>query len=184
LSSSVVSSQLAGVGISVHSTADRAEWDTLLAGGKPALAAGRGGGIIERRTQRQSQGRRSSRRDGRERKEYPMAADVKSIPIGLQLYSVRHECEKDDGKNFPNIVKAVAKMGYEAVEFAGYFGWEAEDIRRVLDDNALPCCGTHVGIQTLVGDELKRSIDFHRTIGNQFLIVPGLPEEYRNSIGA
>lgn len=110
-----------------------------------------------------------------------MAADVKSIPIGLQLYSVRHECEKDDGKNFPNVVEAVAKMGYEGVEFAGYYGWEAADIKRVLDDNGLPCCGTHVGIQTLLGEELDRSVEFHRAIGNQFLIVPGLPEAYRDS---
>ena len=108
-----------------------------------------------------------------------MTADAQKIPIGLQLFSVRHECEKDDGKNFPAVVEAVAKMGYEGVEFAGYYGWEAEDIRRVLDDNALPCCGTHVGIQTLLGDELERSIEFHATLGNRYLIVPGLPEEYR-----
>jgi sugar phosphate isomerase/epimerase len=108
-----------------------------------------------------------------------MAGDISSIPIALQLYSVRHECEKDDGRNFPNVVEAVAKMGYEGVEFAGYYGWDAADIRKVLDDNNLPCCGTHVGIQTLLGDELERSVEFHRTIGNRFLIVPGLPEEYR-----
>jgi len=113
-----------------------------------------------------------------------MATNVREIPIGLQLYSVRHECEKDDGRNFPRVVEAVAKMGYQGVEFAGYYGWEAADIRRVLDDNGLPCCGTHVGIQTLLGDEIDRSIEFHRAIGNKHLIVPGLPEEYRNSIDA
>jgi len=113
-----------------------------------------------------------------------MANSIKDIPIGLQLFSVRHECEKDDGKNFPRVVEAVAKMGYEGVEFAGTYGWGAEDIRRVLDDNALPCCGTHVGIQTLLGDELEKSIAFHKAIGNRFLIVPGLPEEYRSSLDA
>ena len=107
-----------------------------------------------------------------------MAGDVKSIPIGLQLFSVNHECQKDDGRNFPNVVRAAAKMGYQGVEFAGYYGWQADDIRRVLDDNAIPCCGTHVGIDTLLGDELERSIEFHRMIGNRFLIVPGLPEQY------
>lgn len=101
------------------------------------------------------------------------------IPIGLQLFSVRSECEKDDGKNFPAVVEAVAKMGYDGVEFAGYYGWSAEGIRKVLDDNGLVCCGTHVGIDTLLGDELEKSIEFHRTIGNRFLIVPGLPEQYR-----
>ena len=113
-----------------------------------------------------------------------MADSVKDIPIGLQLYSVRHECEKDGGQNFPRVVEAVAKMGYQGVEFAGTYGWAAADIRRVLDDNGLPCCGAHVGIQTLLGDELDRSIEFHRTIGNRYLIVPGLPEPCRDSIDA
>jgi sugar phosphate isomerase/epimerase len=112
-----------------------------------------------------------------------MAAEQKSpcqeIPIALQLYSVRHDCEKDDGKNFPAVVEAVAKMGYEGVEFAGYYGWQAPDIKKVLDDNGLKCCGAHVAIDTLLGGELQRSIDFHRTLDNRFLIVPGLPEAYR-----
>src|SRR5207247_9815758 len=48
------------------------------------------------------------------------------IPFGLQLYSVRNECAKDlDGT-----VKAVAKMGYKAVEFAGYYGRDAKADRK------------------------------------------------------
>ena len=106
------------------------------------------------------------------------------IPVGLQLFSIRHECEKLDGKNFPAVVEAVAKMGYQAVEFAGYYGYEAAELRRILDDHGLLCCGAHVGIHTLMGDELPRSIEFHRTLGNRFLIVPGLPEEFRASADA
>ena len=34
------------------------------------------------------------------------------FPIGLQLYSVRHDCEKD----LPMVLEAVAKMGYKGVE--------------------------------------------------------------------
>jgi sugar phosphate isomerase/epimerase len=116
-----------------------------------------------------------------------MASEARSpqdIPIGLQLYSVRKECEKDDGKNFPAVVEAVAKMGYRGVEFAGYYGWQAADIRKVLDDHGLVCCGAHVGIDTLLGDELPRSVELHRTLGNRFLIVPGLGEQYRNSAAA
>jgi len=112
-----------------------------------------------------------------------MAAEEKSrhqeIPIALQLYSVRHECQRDDGRNFPAVVEAVARMGYEGVEFAGYYGWQAPDIRKVLDDNGLRCCGAHVGIDTLLGRELQRSIELHKTLDNRFLIVPGLPEEFR-----
>lgn len=102
---------------------------------------------------------------------------MSKIPIGLQLYSVREDC----AKGLPGVLSAVAKMGYVGVEFAGYYGHSAQDLRKMLDDLGLKCCGTHTGLNTLLGDELARTIDFHRTLGNKFLIVPGLPEERRNS---
>jgi hypothetical protein len=41
------------------------------------------------------------------------AASYKNIPVGLELYSVRGEMAKD----LPATVTAVAKMGYQVVEF-------------------------------------------------------------------
>lgn len=102
------------------------------------------------------------------------------IPIGLQLYSVREDCAKD----LAGTLASVAKMGYEGVEFAGYHGHSAEDIRKMLDDNGLKCCGTHTGINTLLGDELEKTVEFNKTIGNKFLIVPGLHGEYTESRAA
>lgn len=95
------------------------------------------------------------------------------IPIGLQLYSVREDAAKD----LPGVLAAVASMGYTGVEFAGYYGHSAEDIRGMLDDNGLECCGGHIGIDLLLGDKLATTIEFQRTLGNRFLIVPGLPSE-------
>src|SRR6266581_2026424 len=95
------------------------------------------------------------------------------IPFGLQLYSVRNECAKDlDGT-----VTAVAKMGYKAVEFAGY-GRDAKNLRQLLDDAGLKCCGTHIGLDTLLGDNLPKTVEFNQTLGNKFLIVPSLPAKY------
>lgn len=102
------------------------------------------------------------------------------IPIGVQLYSVREDCARD----LPGVLAAVAKMGYEGVEFAGYHGYSAADLRKLLDDNGLKCCGTHTGIQTLLGDTLNATAEFNLTIGNPYLIVPGLPSEYTNSRAA
>jgi sugar phosphate isomerase/epimerase len=106
-----------------------------------------------------------------------LAAASKQIPIGLQLYSVRGECEKD----LPGTVAAVAKMGYKAVEFAGYYGRDAKTLRKLLDDLGLKCCGTHIGIETLLGDNLPKTIEFNQTLGNKFLIVPGLGSKYTKS---
>jgi sugar phosphate isomerase/epimerase len=102
---------------------------------------------------------------------------MQRIPIALQLYSVRQDCARD----LPGTLSAVAKMGYEGVEFAGYYGYEAAALRTMLDDLGLKVAGAHVGFDTLLGPELERSIAFHRTLGNRFLIVPGLPEERRRA---
>lgn len=95
------------------------------------------------------------------------------IPIALQLYSVREDAAKD----LFGVLKAVANMGYEGVEFAGYHGHSAPEIKKVLEDVGLKCCGGHLGIDTLLGDALAATVDFQQTLGNRFLIVPGLPHE-------
>ncbi|NLC58398.1 MAG: sugar phosphate isomerase/epimerase [Armatimonadetes bacterium] len=93
--------------------------------------------------------------------------------IGLQLYSVRDDCARD----LPGVLKAVAAMGYQGVEFAGYYGRSAEELRKLLDENGLVCCGTHIGLETLLGDQFEATVRFNKTLGNKFLIVPGLPAE-------
>jgi sugar phosphate isomerase/epimerase len=99
------------------------------------------------------------------------------IPIALQLYSVRGDCAND----LPGTLEAVAEMGYEGVDFAGYYDRSAEELREMLDDLGLKVAGTHIRLDTLLGDELERTVEFEGTLGNKFLIVPGLPEERRNS---
>ncbi len=94
----------------------------------------------------------------------------KKIPIALELYSVRNELPKD----FTGVIQAIGKMGYQGVEFAGYHGWDQKpgELRKLLDDNGLKCCGTHTKIETLLGDNLKKTADLHKTLGNKFLICP------------
>ena len=100
-----------------------------------------------------------------------------ALPIGLQLYSVRDDCAHD----LPGVLKAVAGMGYVGVEFAGYYEYTAPELRALLDDNGLRCCGTHTALDTILGDELPRTIAFNQTLGNKYLIVPGLPHERTSS---
>ncbi|MBD3181329.1 TIM barrel protein [Candidatus Poribacteria bacterium] len=102
------------------------------------------------------------------------------IPIGLQLYSIREDCQKD----LAGCLKAVAEMGYDGVDFAGYYGHEAKDVRKMVDDVGLKVCGAHLGLDLLTGDALKETVEFQRILGNKYLIVPGLPEERRNSRAA
>jgi sugar phosphate isomerase/epimerase len=99
------------------------------------------------------------------------------IPIALQLYSVRDDCARD----LPGTLKAVAKMGYEGVEFAGYYNRTADELKKMVDDLGLKVAGSHIGLNTLLGDELEKTIEFNKTLGNKFLIVPWISEEMRNS---
>jgi sugar phosphate isomerase/epimerase len=102
--------------------------------------------------------------------EQMAAGKKKKIPVGLQLYSVRKDAEKD----LPGVLKAVKAMGYEGVEFAGYYNHKAPDIRKMLDDNGLVCCGTHTQYDTLKPDKFDETIAFNRTLGNKYIIVPWL----------
>ena len=103
------------------------------------------------------------------------AAARKRIPVGLQLYSIREQCQKD----LPAMLSAVSKIGYKGVEFAGYYGRSAKELRKMLDDNGLVCCGTHTGYETVLPAKLQETIEFNRTIGNKFLIVPWMEGKSR-----
>ena len=54
-------------------------------------------------------------------------------------------------------VKAVSEMGYDGVEFAGYYNYSAEELKKILEDLNLKVAGTHIGIDTLLGDELEKN---------------------------
>lgn len=78
-------------------------------------------------------------------------------------------------------MKAVAQMGYIGVEFAGYHGRNATELRKMLDDLGLHVAGTHIPLETLLGDELKKTVEFNHELGNKYLIVPAVGEEWRRT---
>ena len=96
------------------------------------------------------------------------AASRAKIPVGVQLYSVREQCAKD----LPGTLASIAKIGYKGVEFAGYHGRSAKELRKIVDDNGLVVCGTHTPYESVLKDKLQQTIEFNHTIGNNFLIVP------------
>ncbi len=90
------------------------------------------------------------------------APQAKKIPIALQLYSVRGDFTRD----VPGTLKAVSKLGYEGVEPWGYAGtpkvfqeYSAKQLRKMLDDNGLKCCGMHHQLEALAPERLAR---YHR----------------------
>ncbi|MGH7970592.1 MAG: sugar phosphate isomerase/epimerase family protein, partial [Limisphaerales bacterium] len=96
------------------------------------------------------------------------AAERTKIPVGVQLYSLREQCKTD----LAGMLSAVGKIGYKGVEFAGYHGHSAKELRQMLDDDGLVACGTHTPYESVLEDKLKETVEFNHTIGNKFLIVP------------
>ena len=106
----------------------------------------------------------------------PMAfAQAKKIPVGLELFSVRDELMKDEIAT----VRAVAKMGYEVVEFyAPYFNWtldRANEIRKVLDGEGIRCNSTHNQPNYLSDENIAKAIELNQTIGSKYPIVASAP---------
>lgn len=87
--------------------------------------------------------------------------------LSVQMYSVKDASEKDFFKS----IEDIAKMGYDGVEFASFYGAKAEDVKEKLDSLNLEVSGAHVGIGEM-RDNIDGLIEFHKTIGNKDLIIP------------
>ncbi|MDO5554213.1 MAG: TIM barrel protein [Planctomycetia bacterium] len=100
---------------------------------------------------------------------FAYADNSKKIPLALQVYSVREEAAKD----LAGTLKKIAAIGYTGVEFAGYYGHSAADVRKMLDDAGLVAVSTHLGVAPLLGDAFYQTVDFEKTLGNKTLMVAG-----------
>lgn len=96
------------------------------------------------------------------------------LPIGLQLYSVRNEMEKD----FAGTLKRVAEMGYDGVEFAGLFGHSASEIKALLEKNGLAAVSAHVPLAEMLED-MDKVIATYKEIGCKYIAIPYVEEKYR-----
>ena len=105
---------------------------------------------------------------------------MRKIPIGLELFSVRHELAAD----MPGTLKAVAAMGYEGVEFFGNFTFTADEIKAALEAAGLVVCGWHTPWDALSCENFDATVAYFKTIGNTRAIIPGLPGEMTDSIAA
>ncbi|MFZ4506291.1 MAG: sugar phosphate isomerase/epimerase family protein [Fimbriimonas sp.] len=103
---------------------------------------------------------------------------AKKLPIALELYSVRNEAAAD----LFGVLEKTAKMGYDGVEFAGFHGKAAADIKKVLDDNGLAVPSCHSRIDALLDPEtFLPAVEFHLTIGCPWYVIPWIPKEMRDS---
>jgi len=93
------------------------------------------------------------------------------IPVGLELYSVRNELQRDPRAT----VRAVAKMGYQGVElYAPYFDWseqETKQMRKLLDELGIRCFSTHNNSSYMNAENIERARDKNLILGNKYVVM-------------
>jgi len=96
---------------------------------------------------------------------------VKRVPVGLELYSVREELAKD----LIGTVRAVARMGYEVVEFySPYYAWTpeyAKEVRKLLDELKIKCLSTHNGANAFTPEGIQKAIDLNQILGSKTIVM-------------
>lgn len=101
---------------------------------------------------------------------------MQRMGIGLQLYTLRDHMAADPA----GTLSKVAELGYEGVEFAGYFGTPAVELRALLDELGLKAIGSHVSLSN-IRNNLFGEIEYLKTIGGQYLICPLVPNSERKT---
>ncbi len=102
--------------------------------------------------------------------------------VSLELYSVRTEMKKDP----EGTLAAVRAMGYDDVELLwsfGNFGRTNEQVKAALANTGLKAPSAHIAPELLTNN-WQQSVDAAAFLGQQYLIVPSLPEETNTSLDA
>jgi sugar phosphate isomerase/epimerase len=97
-------------------------------------------------------------------------APSSSIPVGLELYSVRETLKSDP----EGTVRAVAQLGYQAVEFyAPYYEWtdaQAKQMRKLMDDLGIKCYSTHNDEDYFSGAKIDHARDLNLILGTTYMV--------------
>ena len=73
---------------------------------------------------------------------------MKTLPVAVQVYSVRDDAEKD----FRGTMKKIKEIGYDGVELAGLYGLAPSEIKAAIEEAGLAAVSAHVPFQELVAD--------------------------------
>ena len=115
-------------------------------------------------------------RPGNEEQPAADVAPARTLPaVGLQLYTLATLMEND----FEGTIRQVAEIGYDEVEFAGYYDRDPADVRGLLDELGLGAPAAHVPIDALKAD-LEGVLDAAGTLGHRYIVCPWLAEDQRS----
>ena len=99
---------------------------------------------------------------------------MKKAMIGYQIYSAREDAEKD----LFGTLKKIAEMGYDGVEFAGFYHYTVDEIKKALEESGLAAISAHVPLAEIEKDMFKTISDY-KAIGCKYIAVPYTDDECR-----
>ncbi len=99
-------------------------------------------------------------------------------PYGIQLYSLRHQLEKD----VPGSLKLIRDAGYTDVETAGFYKMSPADFKKALDKAGLRCTGMHSGDDNRFRDHLDEIIAEANVFKPDYVTSPWIQEEHRKDV--
>ncbi|WP_280771126.1 sugar phosphate isomerase/epimerase family protein [Salipaludibacillus daqingensis] len=99
---------------------------------------------------------------------------MKKPQVAVQLFTLREEMAKDP----KGTLRAVAELGFDGVEFAGYGGLTVQEVKETIDELGLKAASSHVPLEVL-RENLLGAIEEQKILGSQYLVVPYLMEEER-----
>ena len=97
-----------------------------------------------------------------------------SLPVAVQLYSVRDEAERD----LFGTIKKMKELGYDGVEFACLFGNDPKEIAAFCKETEIVPVSAHVPYYDMLENPEKVLADYAE-IGCKYVAVPYLTEECR-----
>lgn len=89
------------------------------------------------------------------------------MKVGLQLYALRAVAAKD----LKQALKIASEIGYDGVEFAGFFGHSASEVKEWLKEYQLEALGAHIP-ENEIFEQPEETIAFHKEIENSRIICP------------
>ncbi len=93
------------------------------------------------------------------------------MKLAIQLYTLRDLIK--NGEDLLNILEKVKELGFDGVEFAGYFGLDAKTLKAKLDELGLVAVGTHIKIENYLPENIEKTAEFHKTLGCLYIGVGG-----------
>ena len=95
---------------------------------------------------------------------------MKSIKMASPLYILREDCQRD----LAGVLQKLAQIGFDGIEFLGFFGHSAQEVKQMLEENHLEALGNHVPYAELLADA-EGILAFHEAVGCRYLTVADLP---------